>query len=62
MTPAGAANVGLNGTRGVAFDAGPGDPHYGDLFVTGTFSQSVARFDWATQTYKPFVTPGSGGP
>ena len=24
-------------------------------------SHSVARFDWATQTYQPFVAPGTGG-
>jgi sugar lactone lactonase YvrE len=61
LDPSGAASVGLNGTRGLVFDNGPTDAHYGDLFVAGYLSQSVARFDWASQTYQPFVTPGSGG-
>jgi DNA-binding beta-propeller fold protein YncE len=33
----------------------------GDLFVGGYVSGSVARFDWASQTYQPFISPGSGG-
>ena len=61
LDPSGAASVGINGIRGITFDNGPSDPHYGDLFVTGNLSHSVARFDWATQTYQPFVAPGSGG-
>jgi hypothetical protein len=61
LDPSGAANVGLNGARGIAFDNGPSDPHYGDLFVAGAKSDSVARFDWASQTYQPFVPSGSGG-
>jgi sugar lactone lactonase YvrE len=65
LDPSGAAAVGLNGPREITFDnapAGtPGYQHYGDLFVTGYLSHSVARFDWATQTYQPFVAPGSGG-
>src|SRR5262249_11469165 len=27
----------------------------------GAISHSVARFDWASQTYQPFVAPNSGG-
>jgi hypothetical protein len=55
LDPSGAANVGLSGTRGIAFRSN------GDLFVTGWLSHSVARFDWASQTYQPFVSSGSGG-
>ena len=61
LDPAGAASVGINGIAGIAFDNGPTDAHYGDLFVTGYLSHSVARFDWASQTYQPFVAPDSGG-
>jgi len=61
LDPSGAASVGINGIRGIAFDSTPGSPHFGDLFVTGQLSYSVARFDWASQTYQPFVAPGSGG-
>lgn len=61
LDPSGAASVGINGIREIVFDNGPTDAHYGDLFVTGWLSHSVARFDWATQTYQPFVAPGSGG-
>jgi hypothetical protein len=61
LDPSGAASVGINGIRGITFDNGPNDPHFGDLFVTGNLSHSVARFDWASQTYEPFVAPGSGG-
>jgi hypothetical protein len=61
LDPTGAASVGINGIREITFDNGPSDPHYGDLFVTGYHSHSVARFDWATQTYQPFVAPDSGG-
>lgn len=61
LDPAGAASVGLNGIRGITFDTNPADAHYGDLFVTGNHSHSVARFDWASQTYQPFVVPNSGG-
>jgi sugar lactone lactonase YvrE len=61
LDPSGAASVGINGIRDMTFDNGPTDAHYGDLFVTGYLSNSVARFDWASQTYQPFVSPGSGG-
>jgi sugar lactone lactonase YvrE len=65
LDPSGAAVVGLDGPRGITFDNAPvgtpGYQHEGDLFVTGYLSHSVARFDWATQTYQPFVAPGSGG-
>src|SRR5262249_12319937 len=61
LAPSGAAGVGLNGTRGITFDTRPTDAHYGDLFVAGYISHSVARFDWASQTYQPFVASGSGG-
>jgi sugar lactone lactonase YvrE len=61
LDPSGAASVGINGIRDIAFDNGPNDPHYGDLFVTGGLSHSVARFDWASQTYQPFVGPNSRG-
>ncbi len=61
LDPSGAASVGINGIRGIAFDSTPGSAHFGDLFVTGQLSYSVARFDWASQTYQPFVAPGSGG-
>jgi sugar lactone lactonase YvrE len=61
LDPAGAASVGINGIWGVAFDTGPSDSHFGDLFVTGLLSHSVARFDWASQAYQPFVAPNSGG-
>jgi hypothetical protein len=60
LDPAGAAAL-LNGPRGIAFDNAPGTPHYHDLFVTSYRTQSVLRFDWASQTYQPFVAPGSGG-
>jgi sugar lactone lactonase YvrE len=61
LDPSGAASVGISGIRDIAFDNGPSDPHYGDLFVPGYLSHSVARFDWASQTYQPFVAPNSGG-
>jgi sugar lactone lactonase YvrE len=61
LDPSGAASVGIRGIRGITFDNGSSDPHYGDLFVTGYLSHSVARFDWASQTYQPFVAPNSGG-
>jgi sugar lactone lactonase YvrE len=61
LDPSGATSVGINGIRSIAFDNGPSDPHFGDLFVTGYLSHSVARFDSASQTYQPFVAPGSGG-
>jgi sugar lactone lactonase YvrE len=61
LDPAGAASVGINGIKGIIFDNGPTDPHYGDLFVTGTNSHSVARFDWASQTYQPFVLASNNG-
>jgi sugar lactone lactonase YvrE len=61
LDPSGTASVGINGIRGITFDNGPSDPHSGDMFVTGWLSHSVARFDWATQTYQSFVAPDSGG-
>jgi hypothetical protein len=61
LDPIGAASVGISGVRGMTFDNGPTDAHYGDLFVAGYLSHLVARFDWASQTYQPFVAPGSGG-
>jgi hypothetical protein len=61
LDSAGAAAVGLSSPRGLTFDTNPADAHYGDLFVASCQSNSVARFDWATQTYQPFVSPGSGG-
>jgi sugar lactone lactonase YvrE len=61
LDPAGAASVGINGIRGITFDSGPTDAHYGDLFVAGYLSHSVARFDWTSQSYQPFVAPDSGG-
>jgi sugar lactone lactonase YvrE len=61
LDSAGAASVGIDGIRGITFDNGPTDSHYGDLFVTGYLSHSVARFDWSSQTYQPFVAPNSGG-
>jgi sugar lactone lactonase YvrE len=61
LNPSGAASLGLNGIRGIAFDNAPGQLHSGDLFVTGYLSHSVARFDWASQTYQSFVAPNSGG-
>src|SRR5437879_5069810 len=47
LDTAGAASVGISGIRDIAFVNGPSDPHFGDLFVTGFKSYSVARFDWA---------------
>src|SRR4051812_437650 len=38
LDPSGAASVGISGIRGIAFDTGPTDSHYGDLFVTGWIS------------------------
>jgi sugar lactone lactonase YvrE len=61
LDPTGAASVGISGIRDIAFDNGPSDPHYGDLFVTGFKSYSVARFDWASQSYQPFVLASSSG-
>jgi hypothetical protein len=61
LDPTGAAGLGINGIYGITFDSDPSDTHYGDLFVTSNLSQSVARFDSASQTYQPFVTSGSGG-
>src|SRR5205085_1409467 len=61
LDPSGAASVGISGIRGIVLDSTPGHPHSGDMFVTGYLSHSVARFEWATQTYQPFVTPNSGG-
>jgi hypothetical protein len=61
LDPGGANAVGTNGIRGIAFNTVPGHPHSGDLFVTGWITHSVARFDWESQTYQPFVAPDSGG-
>jgi hypothetical protein len=61
LDPAGAAALGLSGVRAITFDNMPGTPHYQDLFVTSYNTSQILRFDWATQTYQPFVTPGSGG-
>lgn len=61
LDPSGAASVGVSGIRGIVLDSTPGHPHSGDMFVTGWISHSVARFDWASQTYQPFVAPDSGG-
>jgi sugar lactone lactonase YvrE len=61
LDPSGAASVGISGIRDIVRASTPGHPHYGDLFVTGFNSHSVARFDWASQTYQPFVAPNSGG-
>jgi hypothetical protein len=55
LDPSGASNVGISGMRDMAFNSN------GDLFVGGYASGSVARFDRASQTYQPFVTPGEGG-
>jgi hypothetical protein len=65
LDPAGASALNLNQPRGIVFDNIPGTAHYHDLFVTSTNSNGnagqVLRFDWASQTYQSFVTPGSGG-
>ncbi|MEO2092053.1 MAG: Calx-beta domain-containing protein [Gemmataceae bacterium] len=61
LDPTGAAAVGLNETRAFAFDTNLADAHYGDLFVVSSKSNSVVRFDWATQTYQPFIASGRGG-
>lgn len=58
LDPAGAAALGLSGPRNIAFNTIPGHPHYNDLFVTSSTTNSVIRFDWETQTYQPFVTIG----
>jgi hypothetical protein len=61
LDPAGGTALGLAGPRIIAFDDMPGSPHYHDLFVTSYQNQEVLRFDWASQTYQPFVAPHSGG-
>jgi hypothetical protein len=61
LDPAGATALGLAGPRMIAFDNIPGSSHYRDLFVTSSANQEVLRFDWASQTYQPFVAPHSGG-
>jgi hypothetical protein len=61
LDPAGGTALGLAGPRLIAFDNIPGSPHYHDLFVTSYQNQEVLRFDWASQTYQPFVAPHSGG-
>jgi hypothetical protein len=55
LDPSGAAAVGISGMRDMAFN------NNGDLFVDGYASAPVARFDWASQTYQPFITSGEGG-
>ena len=61
LDPTGAAALGLTGARDIRFDNIPSSPHYHDLFVTNYRNSSINRFDWATQTYQPFVPSGSGG-
>ncbi len=70
IDPAGAAALGLADPRNIVFDNIPGSAHYGDLFVTSNTPNGnggeqppgkVLRFDMASQTYQPFVSPGSGG-
>jgi sugar lactone lactonase YvrE len=66
IDPAGAAALNLDHPRNIVFDNIPGSAHYHDLFVTShtpSFAPPgyVLRFDWASQTYQPFVSPGSGG-
>jgi sugar lactone lactonase YvrE len=70
IDPAGAAALSLAHPRNIAFDNIPGSAHYGDLFVTSNTPTSnggeqppgkVLRFDMASQTYQPFMSPGSGG-
>jgi hypothetical protein len=65
LDPAGATALALHYPRSMTFDNIPGSAHYHDLFVTSSASSNtsgqVLRFDWASQTYKPFVTPTSGG-
>jgi streptogramin lyase len=58
---AGAAGLVPNGPRDIVFNNIPGHQNYRDLFVTSYVDHSVLRFDWETQTYSQFVTPGSGG-
>jgi len=55
LDPSGAANLGISGLRDMAFNSN------GDLFVGGYVSKSVVRFDWASQTYQPFISSGEGG-
>jgi WD40 repeat protein len=55
LDPSGATNLGINGMRDIAFNSN------GDLFVGGFRSASVLRFDWASQTYQPFISSGEGG-
>jgi len=66
IDPAGAAALNLDHPRNIVFDNIPGSAHYHDLFVTSHTPNYappgyVLRFDWASQTYQPFVSPGSGG-
>jgi hypothetical protein len=70
IDPAGAAALGLAHPRNIVFDNIAGSTHYGDLFVTSNTPTAnggeqppgkVLRFDMASQTYQPFVSPGSGG-
>jgi sugar lactone lactonase YvrE len=66
LDPAGAAALNLDHPRNIVFDNIPASAHYGDLFVTSHTPNYappgyVLRFDRASQTYQPFVSPGSGG-
>src|SRR5262249_45822111 len=61
LDPAGAVALGLDHPRQIAFNNLPGHAHYHDLFVNSQRNQEVLRFDWASQTYQPFVAPHSGG-
>src|SRR5262249_17798743 len=56
LDPSSAASLGLSGTRYMIRNTSTGD-----LFLDGYLSHTVARFDWASQTFQPFVTSGSGG-
>jgi sugar lactone lactonase YvrE len=70
IDPAGAAALNLAYPRNIVFDSISSSAHYGDLFVTSNTPTGfggeqppgqVLRFDMASQTYQPFVSPGSGG-
>lgn len=61
LDPAGAVALGLDHPRLIAFNDQPGHAHYHDLFVTSQRNQEVLRFDWASQTYQPFIAPHSAG-
>ena len=70
IDPAGASALSLSHPRNIVIDNIPGSAHFGDLFVTSNTPTGnggeqppgkVLRFDMASQTYQPFVSPGSGG-